>query len=188
MSSIEAINRATARATHAAPASTLIGQKPSPWFNVLATIVVVAGIIYTGIHLANDLSIVRDTRAYPYILLGIALFIALGFEFVNGFHDSERGGHGNLHPLDVAESCRRLVRLVQFCGGAGFFRGGRLRHRFFIAGGVDPPGGERRRFCDGVRVLDRSHPVEPEHMVFWLAVLEFAYFDRLHHRAWGSSC
>ena len=39
-------------------------------------------------HLADDLSVVRDTRAYPYILLGIALFIALGFEFVNGFHDT----------------------------------------------------------------------------------------------------
>ena len=39
-------------------------------------------------HLANDLSVVRDTRAYPFVLLGIALFIALGFEFVNGFHDT----------------------------------------------------------------------------------------------------
>lgn len=47
-----------------------------------------AGIIYTAIHLAEDLSVVRDTRAYPYILLGIALLIALGFEFVNGFHDT----------------------------------------------------------------------------------------------------
>ncbi len=31
---------------------------------------------------------VRYTRAYPFVLLGIALFIALGFEFVNGFHDT----------------------------------------------------------------------------------------------------
>ncbi len=30
----------------------------------------------------------RDTRAYPFVLLGVALFIALGFEFVNGFHDT----------------------------------------------------------------------------------------------------
>jgi hypothetical protein len=43
---------------------------------VLAGVVTVAGIIYTGIHLADDLSVVRDTRAYPYILLGIALLIA----------------------------------------------------------------------------------------------------------------
>src|SRR6202034_2255581 len=73
---------------HKAAASTLIGQKSNPWFNVLAGVVVVAGIIYAGYHLADDLSVVRTTRVYPYILLGIALLIALGFEFVNGFHDT----------------------------------------------------------------------------------------------------
>jgi PiT family inorganic phosphate transporter len=69
-------------------ASPLSGHKSSPWFNVLAGVVVIAGIIYAGYHLADDLSVVRYTRAYPFILLGIALFIALGFEFVNGFHDT----------------------------------------------------------------------------------------------------
>src|ERR1700726_1184931 len=68
------------------PASKLVTHKPSPWFNALAMVVVVTGIIYAGYHLADDLSVVQDTRAYPYILLGIALVIALGFEFVNGFH------------------------------------------------------------------------------------------------------
>jgi PiT family inorganic phosphate transporter len=68
--------------------SPLALHKPSPWFNVLAGAVVVFGIIYAGYHLADDLSVVRDTRVYPYVLLGIALFIALGFEFVNGFHDT----------------------------------------------------------------------------------------------------
>jgi inorganic phosphate transporter, PiT family len=69
-------------------ASPLAGHRPNPWFNVLAGVIVVVGIIYAGYHLANDLSVVRDTRAYPFVLLGIALFIALGFEFVNGFHDT----------------------------------------------------------------------------------------------------
>lgn len=68
--------------------SPLARQRPNPWFNILAGVIVVAGIIYAGYHLADDLSVVRDTRAYPYILLGIALVIALGFEFVNGFHDT----------------------------------------------------------------------------------------------------
>jgi PiT family inorganic phosphate transporter len=31
---------------------------------------------------------VRSTSLLPYVLLGVALFIALGFEFVNGFHDT----------------------------------------------------------------------------------------------------
>jgi len=71
-----------------AASSKLVTHKPSPWFNLLALIVVATGIIYAGYHLADDLSVVHDTRAYPYILLGIALAIALGFEFVNGFHDT----------------------------------------------------------------------------------------------------
>src|SRR3984885_3807875 len=69
-------------------ASPLAGHKPNPWFNILAGVIVVAGIIYAGYHLASDLSVVRYTQAYPFVLLGIALFIALGFEFVNGFHDT----------------------------------------------------------------------------------------------------
>src|SRR3984893_6439389 len=81
MSNIDAINPAPM-------ASPLVGHKPSPWFNVLTAVIVVAGVIYAGYHLADDLSVVRDTRAYPYVLLGIALMIALGFEFVNGFHDT----------------------------------------------------------------------------------------------------
>jgi len=68
--------------------SPLSGHTSNPWFNILAGVVVVAGIIYAGYHLASDLSVVRDARVYPFILLGIALFIALGFEFVNGFHDT----------------------------------------------------------------------------------------------------
>src|ERR1700730_19017898 len=91
MSNIGAINHAAGDINRAPTTTTLIGQKPNPWFNVLAAVVIVAGIIYTGIHLADDLSVVRDTRAYPYILLGIALLISLGFEFVNGFHDTATG-------------------------------------------------------------------------------------------------
>jgi PiT family inorganic phosphate transporter len=80
---------ATVALNDQAPAgSPLAAHTPSPWFNVLAAAVVVAGIIYAGYHLADDLSVVRDTRVFPYVLLGIALLIALGFEFVNGFHDT----------------------------------------------------------------------------------------------------
>jgi inorganic phosphate transporter, PiT family len=46
------------------------------------------GFIYAGVHLASDLSTVRSTSIYPFVLLGVALLIALGFEFVNGFHDT----------------------------------------------------------------------------------------------------
>ncbi len=47
-----------------------------------------AGLIYSGSHLVRDLSGTHLLSAWPYVLLGVALVIALGFEFVNGFHDT----------------------------------------------------------------------------------------------------
>ncbi len=88
MANTEAIDQTPLGIGHAPRVSPLVRQKANPWFNVLAAAVVIAGIIYASIHLADDLSVVRDTPAYSYILLGIALLIALAFEFVNGFHDT----------------------------------------------------------------------------------------------------
>jgi PiT family inorganic phosphate transporter len=51
-------------------------------------VVLIAGIIYIGYSLSHDLIGVKNTSAMPYILLGVALFVALAFEFVNGFHDT----------------------------------------------------------------------------------------------------
>src|SRR3984893_17412710 len=46
------------------------------------------GIVYVGIELYEDLVSSPLKSVLPYILLGLALLIALGFEFVNGFHDT----------------------------------------------------------------------------------------------------
>ena len=46
------------------------------------------GLGYIAFHVARDLDNVSVTSAWPYLLLGLALLIALGFEFVNGFHDT----------------------------------------------------------------------------------------------------
>jgi inorganic phosphate transporter, PiT family len=51
-------------------------------------VALVVGLIYTIISLARDLQVERGTSIYPYVLLGVALLVALGFEFVNGFHDT----------------------------------------------------------------------------------------------------
>lgn len=67
------------------------GSAPSRTRNasVLAFLVAMAiGIAYITLHLAQDLSPVRQSSALPWLLLGVALLIALGFEFVNGFHDT----------------------------------------------------------------------------------------------------
>jgi PiT family inorganic phosphate transporter len=47
-----------------------------------------SGLGYIGIHVARDLDAVTITSIWPYLLLALALLIALGFEFVNGFHDT----------------------------------------------------------------------------------------------------
>ena len=47
-----------------------------------------AALVYTVTSLTADISGVRTTSVYPFLLLGVALLIALGFEFVNGFHDT----------------------------------------------------------------------------------------------------
>ncbi|WP_262054415.1 inorganic phosphate transporter, partial [Burkholderia thailandensis] len=47
-----------------------------------------AGVAYVFAHLFADLPPVGARSVFPYLLLGAALAIALGFEFVNGFHDT----------------------------------------------------------------------------------------------------
>jgi PiT family inorganic phosphate transporter len=58
------------------------------WGGLVFGIMLVAGLIYIAVKLSADLSIVHSASVFPYILLGVALLIALGFEFVNGFHDT----------------------------------------------------------------------------------------------------
>jgi inorganic phosphate transporter, PiT family len=51
-------------------------------------VVLLIGVVYIGRQLIGDLSEVHAPSMMPYLLLGLALFVALGFEFVNGFHDT----------------------------------------------------------------------------------------------------
>lgn len=62
---------------------------PTPKFfmPVFLTIIVVT-LIYIGFQVSADLAHVPPLSLYSVILLSTALLIALGFEFVNGFHDT----------------------------------------------------------------------------------------------------
>ena len=46
------------------------------------------GLAYIAFHVTKDLDRVTIPSVWPYFLLALALLIALGFEFVNGFHDT----------------------------------------------------------------------------------------------------
>jgi inorganic phosphate transporter, PiT family len=50
--------------------------------------VLLVGVLYAATSLLHDLSFVHSESVLPFLLLGIALMVALGFEFVNGFHDT----------------------------------------------------------------------------------------------------
>src|SRR5580698_7856719 len=63
-------------------------SSPGKIGGIIFAIMLVSGLIYIGTKLADDLSIVHSASIFPFILLGVALLIALGFEFVNGFHDT----------------------------------------------------------------------------------------------------
>src|SRR5258708_35955838 len=74
-----------------APAPTLdakLSRKPGRAGIAIFILALTVGCAYATFHLVSDLSKVRSTSIWPYLLLGTALLIALGFEFVNGFHDT----------------------------------------------------------------------------------------------------
>jgi PiT family inorganic phosphate transporter len=74
------------------PAAGLLEQKMKKSHAMISGAVVlialVIGVGFIGFHISADFQGVALGSAWPYVLLIIALFIALGFEFVNGFHDT----------------------------------------------------------------------------------------------------
>ncbi|CAN5804916.1 inorganic phosphate transporter [soil metagenome] len=67
-----------------------LDSKPGPVTLIVFVGLLAIGLLFTAWSLVSD---VRDAGAspvtwVPYLLLGVALLIALGFEFVNGFHDT----------------------------------------------------------------------------------------------------
>lgn len=70
------------------PAAASANSNAGRFFFIVFGVLLVAGLVYAAQQLLSDLAIVHSRNASPFILLGVALLIALGFEFVNGFHDT----------------------------------------------------------------------------------------------------
>ena len=63
--------------------------KSTAWISgAVVLLALVGGLGFIGFHVVNDIGSVSLGNVWPYVLLAIALLIALGFEFVNGFHDT----------------------------------------------------------------------------------------------------
>lgn len=76
-----------------APASSAgpqLDKKPGVFTAVVFFAVLAMGLLFTAYSLMHDMDDLGTTVTTwtPFLLLGVALLIALGFEFVNGFHDT----------------------------------------------------------------------------------------------------
>jgi PiT family inorganic phosphate transporter len=83
----------TATITHAFPerSSFLEAKMPrrrSRFGAALFLLAIAAGVGYIAVEIRRDLEGVPGQGFWPLMLLALALLIALGFEFVNGFHDT----------------------------------------------------------------------------------------------------
>jgi PiT family inorganic phosphate transporter len=83
------MDAATSKASIKGHTGPQLNEKPRAGGMIVFAAVLALGIGY-GVHgLLDDISNVHEPLAVGvFVLLGIALLIALGFEFVNGFHDT----------------------------------------------------------------------------------------------------
>ena len=91
MNSATTASAATAALSAPPPAARPhLDEKRGPMTAIVFIGMLAAGLLFSSWSLVADVSEAGGlaTTYLPYILLGVALVIALGFEFVNGFHDT----------------------------------------------------------------------------------------------------
>jgi len=91
--------------------------------------VLALGLFYMAYSIRSDISAAGGgpTTVLPFILLGVALLIALGFEFVNGFHDTANAVATVIYthalPAEVAvvwSGCWNLLGVLASSGAVAF--------------------------------------------------------------------
>ena len=80
----------TALPDAAAPSRPRLDHKPGKGTWAVFVLLLLVGLGYTAYSISTDYAASGETATslWPFLLLGLALLIALGFEFVNGFHDT----------------------------------------------------------------------------------------------------
>ena len=108
----------------------------------------------------------RLGSVWPYVLLVVALLIALAFEFVNGFHDTANAVATVIytHSLEpniavVWSGLCNLTGVLTSAGTVAFTIITLLPVELILKVS------SRRRLRDGLRPADRRHPLESGHMV-----------------------
>jgi len=144
------------------PAADLLDKKMKKSHAMVSTGVVLAalviGIGFIGFNIAKDFSGVTLGSIWPYALLILALFIALGFEFVNGFHDTANAVATVIYTHSLEPNL--AVVWSGMCNLAGV-----LTSSGTVAFTV-------------ITLL----PVEPEHLVARSAGIELPHYGGIDHR------
>ncbi len=71
------------------PVRSRMNKRPGKSTVALFITLLLAGLAFTAFSLNRDIAETSEPLALlPFVLLGVSLLIALGFEFVNGFHDT----------------------------------------------------------------------------------------------------
>jgi len=134
--------------------------------------------------LTHDLAGVHSTSMMPYVLLGIALLVALGFEFVNGFHDTANAVATVIY-THLLEPHIAVVwsGFWNFSRGPGVVGLGSVWNYLPFARRIDPASRKQSGIRHGICVVGRSHHLESGHLVFWPTGFEFSYFDWVGYRS-----
>src|SRR5580658_6043710 len=112
-----------------APVKPHLNQPVDPRFALGILAVLALGLFYMAYSIRSDIADAGGgpTTIVPFILLGVALLIALGFEFVNGFHDTANAVATVIYthalPAQVAvvwSGCWNLLGVLASTGAVAF--------------------------------------------------------------------
>jgi PiT family inorganic phosphate transporter len=112
-----------------APVKPHLNQPVDPRFALGILAVLALGLFYMAYSIRSDIADAGGgpTTILPFILLGVALLIALGFEFVNGFHDTANAVATVIYthalPAQVAvvwSGCWNLLGVLASTGAVAF--------------------------------------------------------------------
>jgi inorganic phosphate transporter, PiT family len=112
-----------------APAKPHLDQPLDIRLALILLAVLAGGLFYMAYSIRSDLSAAGGgpTTIVPFLLLGVAMLIALGFEFVNGFHDTANAVATVIYthalPAQVAvvwSGCWNLLGVLASSGAVAF--------------------------------------------------------------------
>jgi len=117
------------RAAQGAPVKPHLDHPPDIRAVLIFLAILAAGLFYMAYSIRSDISTTGGgpTTILPFLLLGVALLIALGFEFVNGFHDTANAVATVIYthslPANIAvvwSGCWNLLGVLASSGAVAF--------------------------------------------------------------------